>query len=262
MTDSMVIYNNEFHQTIPFDDYNYNIENINNSELSENEKIIWKYISYFIQGFKSTYSEKKERLTWVKPDNEDSIKFLLNYIKLTMVYEKNTPNEVYYYVYFSFNIYLKLINIMSNGIEVIFSDIKKSKITKHPNFIKGRSYCEMALATVKNMMDEVSYEILNNTELVSKKLLEDSKLHKEFFHVSEENKHIFDSTPDYDRERFAKKLNGIMYILLLEILTPSNFLTLLMKFHHFHKTLQLNRYFNKMINNIPEPMCLPYVFSE
>lgn len=270
MSDNLKInkyYNPLYHQTIPYDDYYINHKEISqNDELSEIDKMWWIYNAVNIEGIKIRHDEIKI-LVWTKVKKESTDKMLQKYLSVLNSVKYKITSEINDRTYFMFNIFIALVDIIEKGINIIWSGEYNSKLVKsHPNYINGKVYCMMAFETIKRMIFILTENYLYETpKYKSTYVVSNPDSINTFFHISiDKNKELidyFNSLNIEDQMIMAKKKNNEMYVEILDLLTPCNNFTLLKKFNNFHNKLQINRYFNKLINNIDNPTYLPYNFN-
>lgn len=165
---------------------------------------------------------------------------------------------------FLFPIYIALLQIIENGIEVIFSgQYKSSMVREHVNYKKGYTHCILSLKIITNIVDEVAKIYITDGIVVEKSQVILNELHEYFFHIPDDRKKHFDliytTLLDDNKLDKAKNINTRMYVLLLDILTPSDIYLIFTNLYEFHKILQGNRYLNKLIDKADKPNCLPYM---
>jgi hypothetical protein len=264
-------YDPTLHQTIPFDNFDHNIQQFLDDTSFNPSSKCWIYQAISIEGMKRCCLINSEKdLVWTKPLKKISvISVVVKYKELVIKYKKMIYPETPLFLYFILKMYIPLLKIIETGIHTMFSDINKSdKVKMHPNYLRGKEYCIMALETIKQMILNLSeYEFNLNKDVY--KTYEDTFVSAPifvdiFFHIDIKS-HIpeiesFNSMNLHDKKKFAKETNVDMYIKILELLVPNDYMNTSLRLFDFHNKLQINRYLNKLLKNAENPTYLPYIW--
>ncbi len=258
---------NRYYRTIEYDNIEENNKYIDSLKTKDST---YDFMNFVIMITSIFYKYNINKPTWIRYRKD---------LKLDYFLTNNTNiNMVAYSNYYMLKCFQAFLNGMIDAIDYMYSDKCKNKdVIKNIHYNKGREYFITAIDACQTMI----YELLIVNGFLIKThnvFLKNStnptlpfiKKNQQTYNTSElgipiicynHNLNIHESqlstfksflTKQSANELF-KRNNKELYIMILDLLQPCDFLMLIRRMSVYKYRMSMNIYFNRIINNIPKP---------
>jgi hypothetical protein len=263
-TESVRMLNKDL-RTIEYDNIEENITYINNMSVSKNfMKSSFLFINNLIEFNKMFYVSACNKPTWVR-FNKDLLPLTYKYKLLNI---EIPPMYFVYNTYYLLKMALITLNSMIAPINFMFSDkCKNKKILNHPSYHKGLQYFLTAIDANITMINELIFInglVIKGFGLYYKNMPDSLKMTPEAsINITNQYNYLLSINQNLKKKvdtksvdmypKLFKTNNTNLYIMILDILKPFNFLNLFVSILKYQETFKVNMYLHRLINKIDNP---------
>ena len=266
-TDSVRMLNKDL-RTIEYDNTHENITIILDMFKDKTGKMIMKssflFINNIIDFNKLLYQDACNKPTWVR-FNKDLLPLTYKYKLLNI---EIPPMYFVYNTYYLLKMALITLNSMIAPINFMFSDkCKNKKILNHPSYHKGLQYFLTAIDANITMINELIFInglVIKGFGLYYKNMPDSLKMTPEAsINITNQYNYLLSINQNLKKKvdtksvdmypKLFKTNNTNLYIMILNILKPFNFLNLFVSILKYQETFKVNMYLHRLINKIDNP---------
>ncbi len=259
--DSVKLLNTDY-RTIEFDDFQQHYQTINDSDAGDANKHVNHFLNFVINCTSIFYRNQCNKPTWIRYKKDLYIDYSFPQM------DDNNLKMIMLSNFYMLKTYYACLNGMNEPLEYMFSDKCKSKdILQHQNYFKGRDYFITALYACKTMIYELL--IVNgfllkacSTYIIDASCSDCNQkftniLNVCFHHnlnVDEKDiKMITSAITKQPVNEVFKKTNKKLYIMILNLLEPCNFMMLVKRLCFYKRIYGFNIFCHRVMNNIEKP---------